>query len=107
MRDDLRINRRDPYIASTKEDLAKQIEATQKGIAPGLVAQQLLDHALKSQDIYTADRQHGSKRVGRWAQEFANSFSEFVSAYSGIVDVVQGAGGIYATAAYQTLSIFP
>lgn len=84
----------------------KQVETARSGTPPGLVALQSLNDASKSRDVYTADRQQGSKRVGKLAQEFTNAFSDFVSAYSGIVDIVKGAGGIYATAAYQTLSIF-
>ncbi|KUJ17982.1 uncharacterized protein LY89DRAFT_717619 [Mollisia scopiformis] len=106
LRKALRVEKREVHIASTKEDLDKQIKETQDGFFPHLVAQQNLDDATKSQDIYHADRTHGAKRVGRWAQEFANGFSQFVSAYSGIIDVVQNAAGPYGDVAYQTLSIF-
>ena len=39
------------------------------------------------------------------AQEQANSFAEFVSAYSGLVDVVNTAGEPYSRVAFQTLSV--
>lgn len=91
-------------VASTKEELNKQIEDVQDGISP-LVALQSLNDASKSHHVYTEDRKHGTKRVGRCAQEFANGFSQFVAAYSGIVDIVKSAGGPYGEVAYQTLSI--
>jgi hypothetical protein len=92
-------------IASTKEQLDKQIEDAKNGLSAPLVALQNLDDASKSRDAYKEDRMHGRKRVGRWVQEFANVFSQFVSVYSGIVDIVKSAGGPYGEVAYQTLSI--
>jgi hypothetical protein len=90
----LGIDNSNVHLASTKEELNKQI-----------VAQQNLDQASNSHSVYTENRKHGAKRVGRWAQEFAFGFSAFVSAYSGIVDAVKTAGGPYGEVAYQTLSI--
>jgi hypothetical protein len=105
LRKALRIGKQEVKIASTKDELNKQIEDVQNGQSPHAIALATLDDASKSHEIYVQDRKQGSKRVGRWAQEFANGFSEFVSAYSGIVDIVQGAGGPYGEVAYQTLSI--
>ncbi|TVY81584.1 hypothetical protein LSUE1_G003620 [Lachnellula suecica] len=92
-------------IASTKEELGIQLEGVQKGIPPASVSLQALENATKSHDLYSQDRRKGMKQAGRRAQEFANGFSQFVSAYSGIVDIVKGAGGPYGEVAYQTLSI--
>lgn len=105
MRKALRIGKQEVKIASTKDELNKQIEDVQNGQSHHAIALATLDDASKSHEIYVQGRKQGLKRVGRWAQEFANGFSEFVSAYSGIVDIVQGAGGPYGEVAYQTLSI--
>jgi hypothetical protein len=101
----LGIDNNNLHLASTKEELNRQIEEVQDGLSPRLVAQENLDEASKSHDVYTENRKHGAKKVGRWAQEFAIGFSAFVSAYSGIVDAVKTAGGPYGEVAYQTLSI--
>jgi hypothetical protein len=101
----LRISNKEFQVATTKDELNKQIEEIQNGESLHAVALENLDEASKSRDAYQLDRKHGAKRVGRWGQEFANAFAEFVSAYSGILDIVKGAGGPYGEIGYQTLSI--
>ena len=101
----LKIGNREAQIAATKEELKKQIEDVQSGDFLQILALENLGSASKSHDIYRLGRKHGSKRVGRWAQEFANGFADFIGAYSGIVDIIKGAGGPYGEVAYQTLSI--
>jgi hypothetical protein len=101
----LRIGKKEVQVATTKDELKKQIEEIQIGESLHAVALENLDSASKSRDAYQLEREHGSKRISRWAQEFANGFAEFVSAYSGILDIVKGAGGPYGEVGYQTLSI--
>ncbi|TVY32027.1 hypothetical protein LSUB1_G008432 [Lachnellula subtilissima] len=105
LRKALKIGSKEVQIASTKEELETQIEAVRNRLSPPLLALQNLDDADKAHDVYTEYRKKGPKRVGRWAQDFANGFSQFVGAYSGIVDIVRSAGGPYGEVAYQSLSI--
>lgn len=106
LRNSLKIDKRDIRIASTKEELEQQIADVQEGVGSRLIAQQALDETSKAQDSYEVARTHGRRRVGRWAQDFAHGFGQFVGAYSGIIDVIRTASGPYGEVAYQTLSIF-
>ena len=54
---------------------------------------------------YESDRAKGRKKIGRLAQNFVQSFASFLSVYSGIVELLKGAGQIYGAVAYETLSI--
>ena len=54
---------------------------------------------------YTKDRAVGAKKVGRRAQNFIKAFADFLGAYSGIVELVKGAGQQYGQIAYETLSM--
>jgi hypothetical protein len=40
------------------------------------------------------------------AQNFVRAFADFLGAYSGIVELVKGAGQQYGQLAYETLSLF-
>lgn len=46
------------------------------------------------------------KKAGRVTQNFFTAFSDFLAAYSGIVEIVKGAGQQYGEAAYEALSLF-
>jgi len=46
------------------------------------------------------------KGPGRFVQSFLTSFSSYLEAYSGIVEVVKNGGQPYGQVAYSTLSIF-
>lgn len=88
----------------TKEDLEKEIAKydysnlkTEAGTA--------LSAAARVNSTYNRERKEGGKRVGRVAQEFVHSFSEFLGVYSGIVNIMKGAGQIYGEVAYETLSV--
>ncbi|TVY38285.1 hypothetical protein LOCC1_G007041, partial [Lachnellula occidentalis] len=105
LRKALKIGSREQQIASTKEELETQTEAVRDRLCPPLLALQELNDADKAHDVYTEYRKKGPKRVGRWVQDFTSGFSRFVGAYSGMVDIVRGAGGPYGEVAYQTLSI--
>ncbi|CAG8955734.1 hypothetical protein HYFRA_00011000 [Hymenoscyphus fraxineus] len=102
----LKLSNRGVQIASNREDLNKQIESIQNDTEPRLAAQQILGDTSNIHDNYTVDRQHGVKKTGRKIQTFADAFGQFVSAYSGIIEVIATASGPYGEVAYQTLSIF-
>ncbi|KIW91001.1 uncharacterized protein Z519_08784 [Cladophialophora bantiana CBS 173.52] len=50
-------------------------------------------------------RRNGSRRFGTAFQAFVTRFSNFLTAYSGIVDVVKNASSPYGNLAYGTLSL--
>ena len=50
-------------------------------------------------------RQRGLRKVGTDLQEFAQTFDQFLKAYSGIVSVVQTADSQYGGLAFGTLSL--
>jgi hypothetical protein len=88
----------------TKEELEKEIAKydysnlkTEAGTA--------LNAAARVNSTYNRERKDGGKKVGRVAQQFVHSFSEFLSVYSGIVNIMKGAGQIYGEVAYETLSV--
>jgi hypothetical protein len=92
--------------ATTQEELERQISTYQQDYS-SLKTEALgaLNSAARANTIYKQDRQTGAKKVGRGAQRFINSFADFLKAYSGIVEILRGAGQIYGEVAYETLSI--
>ncbi|KAL8721612.1 MAG: hypothetical protein Q9225_001735 [Loekoesia sp. 1 TL-2023] len=48
----------------------------------------------------------GTSRLGRGMQKFVSNFVDFVRAYAGFVDLIRQSNGLYAEAAYGTLSLF-
>jgi len=66
-------------------------------------AENSLQVASNGRDEWT-QRRH--KKPGRHVQSFLTSFSSYLSAYSGIVEVVKNGGQAYGQVAYSTLSIF-
>ena len=64
-----------------------------------------LNAAVRVNSTYHRERNEGGKKVGRVAQEFVHSFSEFLGVYSGIVNIMKGAGQVYGEVAYETLSV--
>ena len=105
LRNALRIGNKEVQIASTKDELEKQIEEIQNPESIHTVARKNFDKAVRSRNEYQLEREHGPKKVGRWAQEFASGFARFVATYSGILEIVRRAGGPYGEVGYQTLSI--
>ena len=89
-----------------KEKLEQQILSCEKDI---ITQKNLAFDAVNSAyNVHTKcqeDRATGVKKVGRITQNFAK-FSEFLRAYSGIVETLKGAGQGYGEVAYGTLSIF-
>lgn len=45
------------------------------------------------------------KRAGKSTQVFANNFASYLQAYSGIIEIMQGADNQYGGAAYASLSL--
>jgi hypothetical protein len=102
----LKSERGNVETATTKEDLEKQISTYQQDYSSlKIEALGALNGAARANTIYKQDRQTGAKKVGRGAQRFINSFADFLKAYSGIVEILRGAGQIYGEVAYETLSI--
>jgi len=62
-----------------------------------------LQLASNDRDKWAELRHKGS---GRFIQSFLTSFSNYLEAYSGIVEVVKNGGQSYGQVAYSTLSIF-
>jgi hypothetical protein len=88
----------------TKEDLEKEIAKYDYSNLKN-EAGNILNAAVRVNSTYNRERQEGRKKVGRIAQEFIKSFSEFLGVYSGIVNIMKGAGQIYGEVAYETLSV--
>lgn len=55
--------------------------------------------------IYNNDRTTGVRKGMHWAQHFGKVFSDFLGAYSGIIQLVRNAGQQYGEVAYETLSV--
>lgn len=94
-------------LTTTKEKLEQQVLSceqdfsTQRNFA--------FDATSRAADVhnkYQEDRATGVKKVGRITQKFFTTFAEFLRAYSGIVELLKGAGQGYGEVAYGTLSIF-
>ncbi|KAI9761888.1 MAG: hypothetical protein M1840_001541 [Geoglossum simile] len=92
-------------IPTTKEGLQQQIEE----FNPHQLSK-LADGALRDAEVvhstYTRDRRAGIRGMGQRAQNFVRAFADFLGAYSGIVELVKGAGQQYGQLAYETLSLF-
>ena len=65
-----------------------------------------IDVATKTHITYENQRTTGRRKFGKSVSKFLKGFADFLSVYSGIVELVKGAGQIYGTVAYETLSIF-
>jgi hypothetical protein len=101
----LKKNRGNAEPPKTKQDLEKEIAKYQDYNGLKTEAITALNAAVRVNSTYNREREGGGKKVGRVAQEFVNSFSEFLGVYSGIVNLVKGAGQIYGEVAYETLSV--
>ena len=97
----------DGNIPNTKALLEEQIKTYRPGYDDlRAQARGTLDEASKSHTEYEGGRATGHRRIGHLAQRFVACFSDFLSAYSGIVEVLRDVGQGYGTVAYETLSIF-
>ena len=93
--------------AKTKEALEEQITEYQRD--DDLLEDQALaamNGATLSHNTYETDRKHGRRKVGRIAQHFVRRFADFMQCYSGVIEILRGAGQMYGIVAYETLSIF-
>lgn len=94
------------HIVTTKTELEQQIKRYERD--QEYLKEQAFDaitYAANDNTRYQNDRMKGRNKVGRLAQEFLTSFAEFFKAYSGVVELLKGAGQVYGTVAYETLSI--
>jgi hypothetical protein len=92
-------------IRRTKEEIQKQIETLTLSELQEKVDGGLGD-AVKAHSKWLMKREKGAKKVGSSLQRFVTCFSDFLDAYSGIVDIVKNAGFPYSNVAYGTLSLF-
>lgn len=94
-------------MTTTKEKLEQQILSCEQDLnARRNLAFDTINSAADIHTKYQEDRATGVKKVGRISQTFFGKFSEFLRAYSGIVEILKGAGQGYGEVAYGTLSIF-
>jgi hypothetical protein len=94
-------------LPTTQQELEEQIEnldPTYDGLRES--ALQTVGYAANAQASWDAGRQTGARKVGANTQRFLKRFSDFVGAYSGIIEILKGAGQVYGDVAYETLSIF-
>ncbi|KAJ2986019.1 hypothetical protein NUW58_g5232 [Xylaria curta] len=96
-------------VASTEAELFAQItqirNAYKTTSQDRMAAVQGFNEASRARDMYQKRRQEGTLRFAHRIQAFANGIAEFITAYSGIIELVRGAGGPYGEVGYQTLSI--
>lgn len=97
-------------IYDTQAGLEQQImELAQDDDSFDTLRQQAADNISKATDFhvtYEKKRATGHRKVGRSISNFLKGFADFLSVYSGIVELVKSAGQLYGTVAYETLSIF-
>lgn len=94
-------------VASTKETLEQQIISCEQGyITQRDLASGALHTAVDAHAKYQENRATGGRKIGRIAQNFFTQFSDFIRAYSGIIELLRSAGQVYGDVAYGTLSIF-
>jgi len=95
---------KDTTSVTTEKDLRTQLRELdiyklQEHAGEDLLGAQMVNSS------YNLERTTGSRKFGSRLQNFFTSFSEFLTAYSGIIELVRNAGQQYGEAAYQTLSI--
>ncbi|KAE9370953.1 hypothetical protein N431DRAFT_379747 [Stipitochalara longipes BDJ] len=101
----LKKNRGNVEPPKTKEELEKEIAKYNDYSNLKNEAGTALNAAARVNSTYNRERTEGGKKIGRVAQGFVHSFSEFLGVYSGIVNIMKGAGQVYGEVAYETLSI--
>lgn len=90
---------------STEQELRDQLELlTANDLSK--VVNTTLTVARRQNSFYNNERTQGPKQLRRKLQNFAKTFSDFLGAYGGIVELVKNAGQQYGELAYETLSIF-
>ncbi|OAP62731.1 hypothetical protein AYL99_01958 [Fonsecaea erecta] len=86
-----------------KQSLDAQLLAQAKGTKEEVERQ--IEDARAAHMNWVEGRQTGSRRYGAAFQVFITRFSNFLTAYSGIVEVVKNASAPYGNLAYGTLSL--
>lgn len=89
-------------VRDTKEQIEMQLQDMQKQICN---TGEEIEHAVEAQSKWQRARLKGSRKSGRRFQNFVTRFANFLTAYSGIVELVQMTGCPYASVAYGTLSL--
>ena len=107
MSDKKHLNAEIPDTKTALEQEVKKYDQDSKSF--DVLKQQAVDGTTKATILhrtYQKERKTGGKKIGRSAQNFVKCFADFLNAYSGIVELLKGAGDIYGSVAYETLSIF-
>lgn len=92
---------------TTKEELEQQILSCEQDFnTQRNLAFDAINNAADDHNKYQEDRATGVRKIARITQNFFTTFSEFLRAYSGIVELLERAGQGYGEVAYATLSIF-
>jgi hypothetical protein len=93
-------------LPTTKKGLSELLEKQLKVFGVNDlkdIAENGLQNAANDQDGWS--QKHG-KQPGKYVQNFLTTFSRYLEAYSGVVEVVKSAGQPYGQVAYSTLSLF-
>ena len=90
-------------LPTTKVELDRQI-MSYEGLKESAI--NTIENATDVHSKWDTSRRVGPKKVGAKMQRFLDVFSDFLNAYSGIIELLKGAGQVYGQVAYETLSIF-
>lgn len=100
-----------PQYNTTLESLQKEIEILRKNIPeratepePEHVSKNIIE-AFFARKEWKRARKHSTRLPGKWIQTWLDTFSAFLTNYSGIVEVVKGVDNQYGGIAYGTLSV--
>ncbi|KAF6831310.1 hypothetical protein CPLU01_06867 [Colletotrichum plurivorum] len=93
--------------ALTLEDILEEIQELKENnetITDGAAKSETV-RAFGSKTLWRRKQEKTVRRPGVWVQQWLNVFGDFLSSYSGIVEVVKGVDGQYGGLAYGTLSV--
>jgi hypothetical protein len=94
----------DGRVKHSKEEIEQQLQELDPRELKELGDSHLRD-SKSARLSYLEERSKGAKNLGSGFQKFLNSFSNYLAAYSGIVEVVKQAGQPYGQVAYGALSL--
>ena len=94
----------DGHVKHSKEEIEQQLqELDPRGLKE--LGDSTLRDSKSARFSYLEERSKGAKHLGSGLQKFLTSFSNYLAAYSGIVEVVKQAGQPYGQVAYGALSL--
>ena len=92
----------------TKEKLEQEVQVHQVEPDSNSFNRLALSEVRKTKEhkeSWSLKRKSGARNIGTGVQRFCNAFSSYLSAYTGIVEVVKGIDNQYGGLAYGTLSV--